>query len=52
MIIRQEGPGRIYVLNHAAIAGSSVQGHPLEKVRHLCLQTLSREDEAEKEKPH
>lgn len=28
----------MYVLNLAALAGSFVQGHSLDKVRHLCLE--------------
>lgn len=30
-----------YVLNHAAFAESSAQGHPPNKVRHLCSETLN-----------
>jgi len=31
-----------YMLSHEALTGNSVQGHPLNKVRHLCSQITTR----------
>jgi hypothetical protein len=44
-----EGLSVTQVLNHAALLGSFVQA--LDKVRHLCLERISRQDKAEKRKP-
>lgn len=36
IIMWREGLSGTSVLNHEALAGSSGQGHPLDKVRHTC----------------
>jgi len=47
-----ERVNRTCMLSKGELAGSFVQGHPLDKVRHLCLDTLSRQEQTEARKPH